>query len=187
MGACSTDPAASIIIPPRHSTAELSASYHLQTGEMATGWSGNGGSVTTSDVFYVDQLPQSGSMTLTLGIHVRCSGYGSGAGFSLATLPGESVSDSYSFPPIGPPNYLPTYIDRTYSLGVAVAQGDSFVVNASLRSGTESFSGRGSANSQIYFPDLPPGVQLHSCHGFTIDTATPARRSTWGGLKTRYR
>ncbi len=37
------------------------------------------------------------------------------------------------------------------------------------------------------FLDIPPGYTVLSCQGWSSDAPVPARRSTWGGLKTRAR
>ena len=42
------------------------------------------------------------------------------------------------------------------------------------------------AHGVIGFTGLPPGVGITSCQGYS-GTATPARRTSWGRLKTLYR
>jgi hypothetical protein len=43
------------------------------------------------------------------------------------------------------------------------------------------------AHGVLVFGDLPAGAKITSCGGYLDDAPVPARRSTWGALKLRYR
>jgi hypothetical protein len=78
----------------------------------------------------------------------------------------------------------PATVNHDLVVTLQRAAGESFELTLSTNVGM--FFGTGELNGQLSF-ELPPGYAVESCHGYAGEGSVPARGTTWGALKTRYR
>lgn len=178
---CSTEPAGSFVEAPAHGVPGGSSSYDLRIATLGA----DNGNITSADIFVVDQTPAGAPVSIRFAVHFGCEGQNGTAGFSFGVAGRGTVGDAVSLPP----SIFWTLIQRDYSIDVDVSPGDSLRVNASTYAGAGFGANIGQARGGIGYQiaNPPLGLRLHSCHGYTVDTVTPTRASSWGLLKTRYR
>jgi hypothetical protein len=83
-----------------------------------------------------------------------------------------------------------SYVDEDLSVPRTAQPGVPFRLKHVLLAGAfcGSYTGFGCAiSSRLRFEQLPAGYSIRSCLGYTADTGTPARRSSWAALKAHYR
>ena len=78
-------------------------------------------------------------------------------------------------------------VDVTLSVPLTRPAGVPFTIVYELISGAFLRGSSAHGVARFDFTGLPPGVAIQSCRGYTQDTATPARPTSWGALKSRYR
>jgi hypothetical protein len=78
--------------------------------------------------------------------------------------------------------------DGEVAIPLAIVPGDSFTLGVRLSSAGDTGAyppGDGIAHGTIRFRGLPEGYSIVSCQNY--DLPTPARPSSWGGVKAHYR
>jgi hypothetical protein len=78
----------------------------------------------------------------------------------------------------------PAAVDHDLEVTLQHAAGEWFELTLSTNVGM--FFGSGDLDGQLSF-ELPPGYAVESCQGYAGEGSVPARGTTWGALKTRYR
>jgi hypothetical protein len=113
-----------------------------------------------------------------------CGGGGCGAYFTatLATTADSVIADGSMS---GPCDSCTRRLNTTLTLPVTITSGTPVEVTFAMLYHTTNVGwGRASVTGAYGVSGLPPGVNAVACSGADL---TPVRRSTWGGLKLRYR
>lgn len=86
---------------------------------------------------------------------------------------------------------------REIALPLSHAVGETFTLRmqcsseatpvADISVNDDCYNRRGDVTATLSFRGLPPGYQVVSCQGFVGTGAVPAKRATWGSLKSLYR
>src|SRR5215467_3284617 len=152
----------------------------LSVGASASAFNGDltagNGSVVARDVF-VATGPVSGA-PLDLSLSFHGGGYGSssgsfinaGGGVSVTAIPGSTTAIS------GGTSSIPYfYVDATTLIPLHVTTGQPFTLEFRVYAGC--VSGNAQMGGQCTFVDLPPGVVVTSCTGFTSSPPVAVRRS----------
>ena len=142
--------------------------------------------IRTWDDYTLD-LPGAGptpaAITLELFAHVEGSpvlGAYAGATHFWVTGPGVNWDEIAA---------LITAWDRVIEIPISVSPNTPFRLRYSilLQTGLNGLEAPEYATLRFRFKDLPPGSGLVSCQGFLAGGPVPARTTTWGNLKARYR
>ena len=174
-----------------------SASYDLLVLHFGVGANAGAGDlfagsgvVNANDLYTVNGPPN--GTPVSFGVQVHVNGvFITGGSFPVAsggaTVTGPSgatLSISGGAVPVGGFGYYGS-VDTTAVLPVAVAAGVPFPLRWTVNAG--AVSGSASMDMSATFVNVPPGVVIESCQGYSSGSATPARRTSWGRLKTLYR
>jgi hypothetical protein len=172
------------------------AYYDLRSGALALDRTVSGVSwtyVRTHDLYDVTGVAAGTPVALTADLDVDgtlqspgCGGSGCGGHLGARIYQGSAViQDEITFPNtfVGGAVNLHETLQMPLVITAGTPTDLEFELWMLIPAGGNA---GGSGSGQIRFSGLPTGAQIVSCQGF-VDAATPARKSTWGALKTSYR
>jgi hypothetical protein len=76
-------------------------------------------------------------------------------------------------------------VNESLTLPVSAVAGSPVHLRFAVRG--EALDGAASLQGTFRFANLPAGASVTSCRGYSSAAPVPARATTWGGLKSRYR
>ena len=156
-----------------------SAAYDIPAGTLrasagASDTDQGSASLSVQDEFHLVGLPPGTPVALV----AHLGGTGLSAHVEIHDAFGHGVADDFD------PS-VRSSLDLALDLPVVSDQ--PFMVRYDLSMSGGGIYGSDSANLRFSFAGVPPGVAVVSCNGYVSDRTVPARRSTWGRLKARYR
>lgn len=156
--------------------------YDLRTGLlMATGSGGIqacGNRSRVRDVFQVVGLPPE-TPAISFQAELRVTGTIEGVGAITAGVAETFATQNQKIWGGGP-------VDDKVVFPLSHAPGESFQLEMLLEAqGYDQQDGTIHASATLHFSGLPPGAYIVSCQNY--DMPVPAKSSSWGGVKARYR
>ena len=171
--------------------AAIGYDHAAGTSGVGAGGSSESGScagLTSEDDYWVvgpnaGPISITAILTLDVDLSAGSSNYGCSSSHATSTLSSGTASQSAQFS-VDPCGYGTFH--RVVSLDLAHPVGEPFQVAVALFSSCGP-NGSGQISSAALTFGLPPGYQMTSCQAYSVPPVTPARASSWGAVKLRYR
>ena len=170
----------------------LGASYNLARGTASVfvrrlGDTGADATVRAEDTFKAEGPAPGTPLVFAATLHIRAGLGGVGpcgwgyADASFELREGNANAQShYAY------TCRAMYVDSVLRVAVARQAGEPFRLSYSLGCYAQMPGNGASADVELRFEDLPPGVTIASCQGYG-GPPVPVQSATWGQLKASYR